>query len=106
VRYERCARLAPLVRVSLARKGECLADPVEIDGADRVVGVLRDDSEQVGEQLLLVWQEVKVGPRGRGRSRGSLANADPDVGVGRQVAGRAAGVEDGLAGARVLVAAV
>ena len=90
----------------LAGEGERLADPVQVDGADRVVGVLRDDGEQVGEQLLLVGQEVEVDARGRRRRGRPLANADPDVGVGRQLAGSAARVEDRLARARVVVAAV
>ena len=90
VRDELLARLAALVGVPLAGEDERLADPVQVDGADRVVGVLGDDGEEVGEQLPLVRQEVEVGSRGRGRRRRPLAHADPDVGVGRQVAGRAA----------------
>ena len=67
---ELLARLAALVGVALAGEGERLADALEVDRADRVVGVLRDDREQVGEQLLLVRQQVGADVRRRRRRGG------------------------------------
>jgi hypothetical protein len=45
---------AALVGVALAGEGERLSDLVEVDGLDRVFGVLGDDREEIGEQLALV----------------------------------------------------
>ena len=56
---ELLARAAALVRVALAGERECVPDPLEVHGPDGVVGVLRDDGEEIREQLLLVRQEVR-----------------------------------------------
>ena len=89
VRDELLARLAPLVGVALAGERERLADALEVDRADRVVGVLGDDREQVREQLLLVREQV-LGerPATAARRRALVAHADADVRVGQALAAR------------------
>jgi hypothetical protein len=89
----------------LTGEGERLPDPLQVHGADRVVGMLRDDGEQVGEQLLLMRQEVEADARDNRRRGRALTQPDSDVGIGRQVARSATRVEDRLAGARVAVTA-
>ena len=81
MRDELLARLAPLVGVPLAGEDECIPDLVEVDGLDRVDGVLGDHREEVGEQLALVREELLLAVRERlGRSAlggAVLAQADP-----------------------------
>jgi hypothetical protein len=55
---ELLARLAALVRVVLARERERAQDGSAVDRLGDLVGVLGDDREQVGEQLVLERRQV------------------------------------------------
>jgi hypothetical protein len=58
------ARLAALVRMVLAREQERVQDRLAVDRLGDLVGVLGDDREQVGQQLVLERRQV-VGDRQR-----------------------------------------
>jgi hypothetical protein len=60
---------APLVGVMEAGVGEGGLDALAVDGKRRLVGVLLDDGEQVGEQPLLGGREVGALGRQFGRRR-------------------------------------
>jgi hypothetical protein len=109
-----------LVGVPLTGEHERFADLVSVDGSDRVVCVLGDDCEQVGEQLALTGVELLVALRQRGdRSIARLAGyeADTDVCVGEPGSGflasrpaapapRARGLSRGLFAAALALDAV
>ena len=85
VRDELLARLAALVGVALARECERLLDPVALDRDGRLVGVLLDDREEIGEQpalqarwssgLLICSCASGCSRRSTGRARAGLAVA-------------------------------
>jgi hypothetical protein len=57
---ELLARLAALIRMTLAGERKSIAHLLEVDGLGRVGGVLGDDREEIGEQLALARREVGV----------------------------------------------
>ena len=68
----------------LAGKDECITDLFQVDGLDRVIGVLGDDREQIRQQLALTGVELLVAI-GRDRNcavlRAGAVETDADVGV-------------------------
>jgi hypothetical protein len=76
------ARLAPLVGVVLAGEDERVGDARTVDLDDRLLGVLEDDREEVGEQLLLGRGQLAVDRSQRRRIDGARRpGADADVAV-------------------------
>jgi hypothetical protein len=87
------ARLAALVRVVLAREEEGAQDRTAVDRVDDLVGVLGDDREEVGQQLVLERRQVV-----RDRQRAVVAVLDAIDGTMRRDRDGRFGVEKATVG--------